>query len=292
MSESVIPVDLLNPGQVFACIGLTEAADVLVGGASGGFDWSDPSGPRFRLTANGASSPVVVVLEFLASAEVCAQVPARSSDGSLTTEKWSVPTETLRDGCPFPFTLPPSPATLPATLRRGGIEISIDHWGDSTDRDNVKFWAGAGGYPGVALLRDALDLVRDRLPTATKDPFALHAAQSSSFRLDWRRDYVPLGIGFSLNRHSRITPRGYPLVEILGAIGLSHARPARPNPRDKLVYRYGVVAGDRIPLPLLRAALGGSVLPFPSRQFRVQLSWPGKEGQARCITDVIEETHA
>jgi CRISPR-associated protein Csx14 len=39
MAEHTIPVDLLNPGQVFACLGFLEAADVLLGDAEGGFDW-------------------------------------------------------------------------------------------------------------------------------------------------------------------------------------------------------------------------------------------------------------
>lgn len=38
MTEASIPVDLLNPGQVFACIGFLEAADVLLGEAMGVFD--------------------------------------------------------------------------------------------------------------------------------------------------------------------------------------------------------------------------------------------------------------
>ena len=33
MSEAFIPVDLYNPGQVFACLGFMEAADILLGGA-------------------------------------------------------------------------------------------------------------------------------------------------------------------------------------------------------------------------------------------------------------------
>ncbi len=35
MAEATIPVDLRNPGQVFACLGLMEAAEVLLGPAEG-----------------------------------------------------------------------------------------------------------------------------------------------------------------------------------------------------------------------------------------------------------------
>src|SRR6266568_4243039 len=43
MAEARIPIDLFNPGQVFACLGFLEAADTLLGDARGGFDWSNES---------------------------------------------------------------------------------------------------------------------------------------------------------------------------------------------------------------------------------------------------------
>lgn len=69
MVEAAIPVDLLNPGQVFACLGFMEAADILLGDAAGGFDWSDDTNTRFALRAEGERNPFETVLEFLAEAE-------------------------------------------------------------------------------------------------------------------------------------------------------------------------------------------------------------------------------
>ncbi len=69
MSAPSIPVDLRNPGQVFACLGFLEAADVLLGDAEGGFDWSDEGNVSFALRARGERNPFEVVLEFLAEAE-------------------------------------------------------------------------------------------------------------------------------------------------------------------------------------------------------------------------------
>lgn len=287
MAEASVPVDLLNPGQVFACLGLLEAAGTVLGGAEGGFDWSDPTAVRFRLGAAGDADPVRAVLRFLARAEVSSEAPERSPNG---TEKWHVPTRRLGAEDPFPYPDPQSPATLPALLTDGENALRIDHWGDATRRDNVKFWAGAAGYPGVGLLRDALDLVRDRLADAAADPFALSAPQSSSFRFDWRRDYIPMEVGFSPNMHADTVMLGFPLVEILAAIGLADARPQRVT---KLEYLYGVIApaadGALLSPILLRAALGCAPLPFPQRRFRMRLGWPGQENQARCITDVTEE---
>src|SRR6266404_628894 len=76
MAEASIPADLFNPGQVFACVGFLEAAELLLGDAKGGFDWSDEAQVRFRLNAKGVENPFAVVLKFLAEAKVrrCAPI--------------------------------------------------------------------------------------------------------------------------------------------------------------------------------------------------------------------------
>jgi len=299
MSTASIPVDLLNPGQVFACLGLMELSELLCGDTAARFDWSHPSGARFVLTTSRDDDPITAGLRFLADAQVHA-ISAAGSDHD--TKKWKVETHAVSPDDPFPVPEPSSPATLPAVLDGGTKTFVLSSWADgrrrgvlSSGRDNVKFWAGSGGYPGAALLRDALDLVRTEIVAARPDPFALAQAQSSSFRFDWRRDYIPIEIGFSLNEHTNIQPRGFPLVEVLACVGLAHARPQRAN---KLRYRYGVIGRSasaqpddaaRLPASFLRAALGAAELPFPTRTFTMQLDWPGQENQARCITTVTED---
>ena len=292
MAEASIPVDLANPGQVFACLGFIEAAEALLGAARGGFDWRDPADVRFRLAARSDHDPVVRVLRFLDEATVTTLAPANSANSTEGT--WNILTRTDDSGT-FPYPDPDTPPTLPARLRgNAGHCVVIDYWGDSTRRDNVKFWAGMQGKPGAKLVEEALDLIRGQAADHARDPFSLSAEQSSSFRFDWRRDYVPIDAGFSPNKHkSAMIMRGFPIVELLAAIGLTHARPIR---RERLEYRYGVagLAGDGLYDPIfLRAALGTEYPPVPGMPFRLftmRLDWPGQEGQARCITDVIEET--
>lgn len=294
MSRASIPVDLFNSGQVFACLGFVESAEQLFGKALGVFDWQRSATPRFHLDCNTETNPFRAVLQALESATIVSLAPELSE---LSTERWGV--TTLRPGSEdsFPIKLPTSPATLPACLvcqiNGQSRSILVDYWGDQTQRDNTKFWAGAGGYPGVGLLRDALDLVRDELMEAIDDPFAVARPQSSSFRFDWRRDYIPLDAGFSPNEQGNVVMIGYPIVEIMAAIGLSNARPMRSE-RTKLEYRYSVLGSidaETLYDPIfLRAALGGAKMDFPHRDFRMQLGWPGQENQARCITNVIEET--
>src|SRR5580704_468251 len=86
MVEHSIPVDVYNPGQVFACMGLLEAADVLIDDAEGGFDWSDPEQVVFRLRAGGAENPVAMVLEFLAASTPHRVVPTGFADDDAMTD--------------------------------------------------------------------------------------------------------------------------------------------------------------------------------------------------------------
>lgn len=292
MAESKIPADLFNPGQVFACLGFMELADALLGDAEAGFDWSDKANPMFHLKANGSEEPIKAAISFVVSAELRSVSPSKEN---LSTSKWNIDTRETGADEGFAFPLPNSPAILPVELSKDGKTFTVDHWGDATVRDNVKFWAGSSGYPGAAFWRDAVALVKEQAVACAANPFALQAPQSSSFRFDWRRDYVPLDAGFSPNEHNgNIIMVGYPLVELFAAIGLSHARPQRPERRNKLLYRYGVVGSavkdaELLAPPLLRAALGAHVMPFPQRIFRMTLDWPGQENQARCITAVTEE---
>jgi CRISPR-associated protein Csx14 len=296
MAEGSIPVDLFNPGQVFASLGFMEAAETLLGEAEATFDWSRPGATRFVLRAKGDEDPFAHVLEFLATAEVFAEAP----HGSDATDKWAPGWGTLEElpaGAAYPFEAPSSPGTFVASLRAGERRLRLQHWGD-TQRDNAKFWGGSGGYPGAALARDALDLARPRCVEVVTAPFDFAARQSSSFRLDWRRDYIPIDTGFSLNMHKgkgKIDAVGYPLVELLGALGLSDARPLRGV--DKLKYRYGIIgradpkrALTFLPPALLRAALGAAELPFATRRFRLCMARPDE--YARSITTVTEETSA
>ncbi|MBF0335849.1 MAG: type I-U CRISPR-associated protein Cas8c [Alphaproteobacteria bacterium] len=289
MAEATIPVDLRNPGQVFACLGLMEAAELLCGPAEGFFAYrGSETRADFALRVDGTRDPVTEVIAFLSTATASARAPA---GGDLAVKETGVATRAAPDGV-FPCPPPDKPATLPVLIEGpDGRSLPVEYWldGPHVGRDNVKFWAGSGGYSGAALTRDALALVAgmggNRLAEAAADPFAFAACQTSSFRFDWRRDYVPLEVGFSPNRHDSMAMVGYPLVELLSAVGLQHARPQRLN---KLAYRYGV-SPTPLPTMLARAVLGAQPLGFPMRSFRMVLGWPGQEGQARCILDAQEE---
>lgn len=74
MAEVTIPVDPTNPGQVFACLGLMEASEVLCGPVMGWFELSRGR-ETLAITTDSEEDPVLAVLSFLTKAEVCAATP-------------------------------------------------------------------------------------------------------------------------------------------------------------------------------------------------------------------------
>ena len=297
MAESSIPVDLTNPGQVFACLGLMELADTLLGDAAGAFEWGGAH-VAFRLSAAGDEAPVGRALAFLEEVlEKEEGVVVRMPAGYADAKNWRKERGTLRadpPDAPFPFRRS-KPVALPVALQdRAGNRVDVDYWGDSTSRDNVRLWPGSSGYPGAAILINALNSVRGRMCQHSDDPFGLSEKQSSGLGFDWRRDYMPVDVGFSPNEHKSMVMAGFPLVEVLAAIGVTNARPARIH---RFRYRYGVIGSrDERPLDpiLLRAALGGEppAPGMPFRRFVMHLDRPGQRSAARCIVHVTEEeTH-
>ena len=254
----------------------------LIGPCEGRFAYQASStSAHFKLAETGGSSPVETVVQFLAQSEVVAVAPL---DAGLSVDKWKVRTERSY-GRNFPAPVPESAATLPIRFRNGAAELAVEHWldGQHSGRDSVKFWAGAGGYPGAALARDALSFISSlnamKLSELALDPFSFSAPMDSSFRFDWRRDYIPLNAGFSPNDQPAVGMVGYPLVELLAAVGLQYARPARVSPRDKLAYLYHV-SEAWLPTPLARAVLGGGDTGIFTRKFRMYSGLAGQRGSS------------
>lgn len=287
MAQAAIPVDLFNPGQVFACLGFLEAADVLLGDAEGGFDWSDEANVNFRLRAAGEPNPVAVVLAFLAEAETA---PFASS---------AAPADT------FPARRADHMA-LPIRFDRGDRPpVMLGHWADGSSRQSFKLYAGNRSADGIA--RAMLKGVRAKPSKAqraanqpgdletmgiaqlwhrdparlTADPFGVLTAMGGSFNFDPRGAWTAIDAGYSPNAHNHHV-NASPVVEFLAAWGLEHARP-RESERRRVAY-----AAWDLPLPpiLARPALVGAIPALPSRHFRFELDLSGKN---KVVTFAREE---
>lgn len=164
-----ILVDLKSPGQVLACLGFLEAAEVLLGGVEGHFDWSEAQA-KFVLLAGGAKNPFEVVLDFLAKAKVSELTPigyveGGAADGDDDGDDDSSPGEPEDDEDSDEdkesdgkerITTRAFPAgegnrnALPILLVADGRRINVSHWAEARkiphppwlSRDAFKLYSG------------------------------------------------------------------------------------------------------------------------------------------------------
>lgn len=315
MGTESIPVDLFNPGQVFACLGFLEAANVLLGDAEGGFDWSDETNVRFRLRAASDKNPFAVVLEFLAEADLRRYAPIGYKD-TPPKSKTKTPAEDEDEEEPaFPHDLRPSETfpireadrmALPVRFECVGRPcFDLQHWADGSSRNDFKLYAGnrSAHSIAIAMLRGtrhkptktqsvgdvktegiaALWNAQHDLLTAM--PFRVLTLMGGSFNFDPRGGWTALDAGYSPNRHKDHGTAASPVVEMLAAWGLEHARPDEYETR---MVRYAAWSGLLPPI-LGRPALAGAKLAFPMRRFRFVLDLSGKN---KVITFAEEETNA
>jgi CRISPR-associated protein Csx14 len=287
MGQTSIPVDLFNPGQVFACMGFLEAADVLLGDARGGFEWSHSS-DCFHVDTCGDENPIAVVIDFVKAAEV----------------KWLSPRRDLkeRDGGDTEFregvaaSGDPKAADLPGVFRgqRDGrtCEMTFGFWADGSSRFATTFKKSTNGASAHIRLFNALVEIKQwDTMSVVSDPFNRDARTESLFRLDPRGSVDPIHGGFSPDALRKGDKGGlevrvatYPICELLAILGLEHARPERLD-RNRFAY----CVWDRLLPPVLaRAAITGKLGFGRMRRFVAEHE-EVKKGGDRKMNQVTEE---
>lgn len=320
MTQATIPVDFFNPGQIFACLGFLEAADVLLGSAHGGFEW--PNGEsKFSLHSSGDKNPFAVVLEFLANAEVreCGHdgyKPPPPKEKKKKTDHSSVVDDDAEESsvAVVPEALETFPATSgdPMALPLWLVDfmgercrcLFVTHWADGSSRKDFKLYSGNRSAASIA--RAMLQGVRKKTAKKSVDadgvkthglahlwreyrdemissPFDVLTSMGGSFNFDPRGAWTAIDAGYSPNDQKH-TVEASPAVEMLAAIGLEHARPDERKTRE---VRYGVWKG-LLPPVLARPALGGVCVCIPMRIFRFTLDLAGKN---KIVTFAQEETN-
>ncbi len=312
MAEASIPVDLFNPGQVFACLGFLEAAETLLGDGEGGFDWKDEADVRFCLRAQGDRSPFAAVLEFLAGAEIRHYAPSGYVNPSKTSKKSSVADsnglavagdrierfETFPSSTPDVMTLP---VLLVGSLDDQQHCMHIGHWADASTRNTFKLYAGnrsaasiasamllgtrgrprKGQAEGDVKTRGLNALWKDSREELEARPFDVLTPVGGSFNFDPRGAWTGIDAGYSPNDQKHGVAAS-PVVEILAAIGLEHARPDEFETRQ---VRYAAW-GSFLPPALARPALASAPLAVRMRRFHFTLALPGKN---KVVTFAQEE---
>jgi CRISPR-associated protein Csx14 len=301
MAKASIPVDLFNPGQVFACMGFLEAADVMLGNALGGFEWPNGGEPRFEIQADGASNPFGAVLKLLTEGHLHRIAPEgyvepSASGGSKQPTKSAKKSRKKKQvngesskGCALTVdTFPAREAdrlALPLRLEHDGHHLDISHWCDGSSRNSFKLFAGQQRSDVIAkqMLNAIRTLSRKHGDSLIADPLSPTVPLGgSSFKFDPRKSWTGIDAGYSPDEQSNEV-QASPVVEVLAAVGLEHARPDEFETRN---VRYGVWNAP-LPLLLARPALAGVPIGVPMRVFRFTLDLAGKN---KIVTFAQEET--
>ncbi|GDY13103.1 hypothetical protein LBMAG53_19810 [Planctomycetota bacterium] len=315
-----IPVDLKSPGQVLACMGFIEAAEVLLGGVEAHFDWSEAQA-TFVLRADSDMSPFEVVLEFLAMAKISELTPIGyveggaadgdengEEDASLSKAEDDEESDDDPGEVQGRATTPVFPSgegnrnALPIQLVDDRRRLTVSHWADGSSRDDFKLYSGNRSANRIASQmlqgvrekpkknqtigdlknRGLQQLWREHREALLKAPFDLVTPMGGSFNFDPRGAWTAIDAGYSPNTQKDGIAAS-PVVEILAAIGLEHARPHQYETRK---VRYAVW-GHPLPPMLGRAALAGADLKLPMRRFEFVLDLSGKN---KVTTFAHEET--
>jgi CRISPR-associated protein Csx14 len=260
MAEASIPVNLTNPGQVFACLGFLEAAEVLMGDAQGGFDWADEKSPRFLLSAAGQDNPFERVLEFLSKSEI----------------------EEFEPSEVFPAKHEEKMA-LPIRIGNGGVWLELSHWCDGSGLEKFKLYAGNRSAKSIAssMIGVIVNLWTTQRTALASQPFDVLAPMGGSFNFDPRGAWTAIDAGYSPNDQGHLVVAS-PVVELLAAWGLQHTRPIIRPVRQ---VRYAVWR-ERLAVELARIALQAALPCLDRRLFRFELALSGKN---KVVTPADEE---
>lgn len=289
MAESKIPVDLFNPGQVFACLGFMELADVLLGSAEAGFDWSNKAQAEFHLSADEGKNPFEAVLDFLKAATVKTVRPM-GVDGpwpqdAVEAEEFPAPLSELRDSTGKKLTA----SALPIFLEKEGQKFNVSNWLEGDKRETLKLFAGQ--QVAAKLMMNVLsgDSTKKgtvglrQLAPKPDNPFETGPV-GGRFGYDSRGAWDAINTGSSLDEQGA-TLLVSPAVEALAAIGLEHTRPEFLSTYE---IRYAVWQ-DKIPVCLARAVFTQPRGLVPCGHFRCFRSHLGDDKQYKKCFPAKEE---
>ena len=307
MTMTSIPVNLTNPGQVFACLGFLEASNFLCSDAKGGFNWNEIGDVSFCIEARSGKNPFESVLEFLAHADAKAVLPekwrpkkdpreAKQNETQKQRQKRLREIEKLEGwlkeqhkSAQFPERWPDTHTAMPVRISgSSGKSFVLHHWADGSTRSNFKLYSGnrsaldistamlgegnkaAKKRPGELQTKGIAQLWEEQKADLIERPFHVTAPMGGSFNFDPRGAWTAIDAGYSPDTQSHKVVSS-PVVEILAAWGLENFR---PNCYGRQVS-YTVWASALPPI-LARVALSGGLAFLPQRNFTFDLGISGK----------------
>ncbi len=295
MAEARIPVDLFNPGQVFACLGFLEAAEVLLGEAEGEFDWRDEANVTFILRAAGDENPFAAVLAFVKTAHVqwlSHDKNVEERDGGDTVLRESISdSESPKAG--------DLPAVMTGRFRGEDRKVYFGYWADGSSRFSTTFKKSTNGASSHIRFNNAHIAIKEfDKGLSAADPFEQKARTESLFRLDPRGSIDPINGGTSFDKLRKgnmdVRVATYPICEALALVGLQNARPGIRESGTFHYYAWSRREKEEqhchgfLPLVLARAAISVP-LPFLAARCFVVQHEEVKKGGDRKMTQIYEE---
>lgn len=323
MAEADIPVDLFNPGQVFACLGFLEATDILLGDAEGGFDWRDEENTRFLLRASGERNPFEAILEFLAKSEIRRFGPVgytdpppkkgkKSEDEQDDDEENEADSEeenissTIDQSETFPAKQGDK-MTLPVRISGSGHFVELGHWSDDSSRETFKLYSGnrsadqiaramlkgarkkplkkqkQNGQPGDLKTKGLTQLWEEDRARLATEPFHVLTPMGGSFNFDPRGAWTAIDAGYSPNDQK--PKHTVAASPVVEFLAAWGLEHTRPEVLDDRQVRYAAWGTPLSPM-MARAALVGAVPCLPMKRFHFKLDLSGKN---KIVTFAEEE---
>jgi hypothetical protein len=251
--ESIIRVNVRNPGEFLACCGLLEIASRTATAPDPPIGFF--KGNQFILS--GSAFSITELLARLTSEEP-AMVDANDSGDALA-----------------PFTLPILGLRLDWWRQPGG---SRDPWRKTA----FKLWAGQQTSLTIwtALRAATQELLASNKIVSTR-PFHPPVMLSGRFGFDPGASWNALDAGFSPNeQHYEVASA--PVAELLAAVGLQRVHPVPTDDRDAFEY---VVWTMPFPASVVAAAASGCISDPQARRFQFRITSRGSYG---CFTTATE----
>ena len=252
MTEA-LEVDVSNPGQVLACLGLLEVLDRLSSGSVGAF---------------------VAESEFQVESEATIAAVLAAVKGATVQEE-----RLYEDPPPWK-----GDKAWPVVLKGGFGSMVLDPWLEPDHSDTAK---GLKLWAGQVNTRDMIQGLIERLPVGPsasgRDLFDREAVGTPT-GLDHRSAVSKEDLGFSYNSQ-QLKPVLYPVVDAFAMVGLQGARPKRTGP---LTYSYRL--WDRpLPPPIARATLVGALPSLACSRWVYRVESRGLGGTYRYLSAATPE---
>ena len=221
-----LKVDPRNPGEIFACYGLFELAELAAPGGVGKFQ--EDTSWKFKLNTSVTLADCIEELQKMKVNKIDESkfLDGRKASWDINWEGWA-----------------------PVVLETRWGNIPLNWWRVPTfERETgFKFWAGnVSPYHLLDEIKKELHLVSEDDPFR---PVGLKTCFGFDARFSWsRRD-----VGYSLD-HPRVRVSVSPFAEILSAIALQTFRPRLSN--DGVEYYLWMV---ELPIIVARVACSGSI---------------------------------